>query len=198
MPRSTSSPEAWPAETRLFGARADHSPARRIGRTDDIAAAVLFALTSTFMTGVSLGIDGGELLVQSGSSRRAAPEGRRPDPRKRGLSGRVGPVRGCSSMAEHQLPKLTVRVRFPSPAPDADTTFHGRCTISWHRAIRTHASGRSGIPGSLADPLTWIAGSLPTNTFSRPSCGKVQLTQAAGHQAGRWRSDQPIFRLTVS
>ena len=25
--------------------------------------------------------------------------------------------RGCSSMAEHQLPKLTVRVRFPSPAP---------------------------------------------------------------------------------
>ena len=23
---------------------------------------------------------------------------------------------GCSSMAEHQLPKLTVRVRFPSPA----------------------------------------------------------------------------------
>ena len=28
-----------------------------------------------------------------------------------------GLARGCSSMAEHQLPKLTVRVRFPSPAP---------------------------------------------------------------------------------
>ena len=26
-------------------------------------------------------------------------------------------ARGCSSMAEHQLPKLTVRVRFSSPAP---------------------------------------------------------------------------------
>ena len=26
-------------------------------------------------------------------------------------------ARGCSSMAEHQLPKLTVGVRFPSPAP---------------------------------------------------------------------------------
>ena len=26
-------------------------------------------------------------------------------------------LRGCSSMVEHQLPKLTVRVRFPSPAP---------------------------------------------------------------------------------
>src|ERR1700689_5265063 len=25
--------------------------------------------------------------------------------------------RGCSSMVEHQLPKLTVRVRFSSPAP---------------------------------------------------------------------------------
>lgn len=26
-------------------------------------------------------------------------------------------VRGCSSMVEHQLPKLDTRVRFPSPAP---------------------------------------------------------------------------------
>ncbi len=26
-------------------------------------------------------------------------------------------VRGCSSMAEHQLPKLNMRVRFPSSAP---------------------------------------------------------------------------------
>jgi hypothetical protein len=32
----------------------------------------------------------------------------------------AGP-RGCSSMAEHQLPKLTVRVRFPSPAPKMKT-----------------------------------------------------------------------------
>ena len=27
------------------------------------------------------------------------------------------PICGCSSMAEHQLPKLIARVRFPSPAP---------------------------------------------------------------------------------
>jgi hypothetical protein len=32
-------------------------------------------------------------------------------------SGTIWRVCGCSSMAEHQLPKLTVRVRFPSPAP---------------------------------------------------------------------------------
>ncbi len=29
------------------------------------------------------------------------------------------PRRGCSSMVEQKLPKLTTRVRFPSPAPAA-------------------------------------------------------------------------------
>jgi NAD(P)-dependent dehydrogenase (short-subunit alcohol dehydrogenase family) len=47
----------------LFAARTANSPARRIGTPDDIAEAVVFALTNTFMTGVSLGIDGGETLV---------------------------------------------------------------------------------------------------------------------------------------
>ena len=31
------------------------------------------------------------------------------------------PLRGCSSMAERQLPKLRTRVRFPSPAPTTQT-----------------------------------------------------------------------------
>jgi hypothetical protein len=31
--------------------------------------------------------------------------------------------RGCSSMAELQLPKLTARVRFPSPAPTSKIAF---------------------------------------------------------------------------
>ena len=30
----------------------------------------------------------------------------------------IGAERGCSSMAEHQLPKLNTWVRFPSPAPN--------------------------------------------------------------------------------
>jgi NAD(P)-dependent dehydrogenase (short-subunit alcohol dehydrogenase family) len=47
----------------LFAARAATSPARRIGTADDVAEAVLFALTNTFLTGVSLGVDGGEPLV---------------------------------------------------------------------------------------------------------------------------------------
>ena len=39
------------------------NPARRIGTPDDIAKGVLFALTSTFLTGQTLHIDGGEPLT---------------------------------------------------------------------------------------------------------------------------------------
>ena len=42
---------------------ADSNPARRIGTPDDIAGAVLFAMTNTFMTGVTLKVDGGEPLT---------------------------------------------------------------------------------------------------------------------------------------
>ena len=42
---------------------AAHNPAGRIGTPDDIAAAVLFAMTNTFMTGMTLKIDGGEPLT---------------------------------------------------------------------------------------------------------------------------------------
>lgn len=39
------------------------NPAGRIGTVDDVAHAVLFALTNTFTTGVTLKVDGGEPLV---------------------------------------------------------------------------------------------------------------------------------------
>jgi NAD(P)-dependent dehydrogenase (short-subunit alcohol dehydrogenase family) len=39
------------------------NPVQRIGTTDDIASAVLFAMTSTFLTGQTLHIDGGEPLT---------------------------------------------------------------------------------------------------------------------------------------
>ncbi|WP_198170932.1 SDR family oxidoreductase [Actinoplanes awajinensis] len=51
------------AKERLFAARSTTSPARRIGTPDDIADAVVFAVTTPFLTGVSLAIDGGEPLV---------------------------------------------------------------------------------------------------------------------------------------
>ena len=39
------------------------NPARRIGTTDDVANTVLFAMSSTFLTGQTLHIDGGEPLT---------------------------------------------------------------------------------------------------------------------------------------
>jgi NAD(P)-dependent dehydrogenase (short-subunit alcohol dehydrogenase family) len=39
------------------------NPTRRIGTTQDIADAVLFAMTNTFMTGMTLKVDGGEPLT---------------------------------------------------------------------------------------------------------------------------------------
>lgn len=47
----------------LFAAQGQRNPARRIGTADDIAAAVLFAMTNTFLTGVTLAVDGGEALT---------------------------------------------------------------------------------------------------------------------------------------
>lgn len=42
---------------------AGSNPAGRIGSPDDVAGAVLFAMTNTFLTGVTLKVDGGEPLV---------------------------------------------------------------------------------------------------------------------------------------
>ncbi len=46
-----------------FAHVSDTNPARRIGTVDDVADAVLFALTNTFLTGVTLKVDGGEPLI---------------------------------------------------------------------------------------------------------------------------------------
>jgi NAD(P)-dependent dehydrogenase (short-subunit alcohol dehydrogenase family) len=59
---------AWDAfgeqgKAQYFADVSARNPARRIGTTDDIANAVLFALTSTFLTGQTLHIDGGEPLT---------------------------------------------------------------------------------------------------------------------------------------
>jgi NAD(P)-dependent dehydrogenase (short-subunit alcohol dehydrogenase family) len=46
-----------------FADISSRNPARRIGTVDDIASGVLFALTNTFLTGVTLHVDGGESLT---------------------------------------------------------------------------------------------------------------------------------------
>jgi NAD(P)-dependent dehydrogenase (short-subunit alcohol dehydrogenase family) len=47
----------------LFAGLVERNPARRVGNPDDVAQAVIFALTNTFLTGISLPVDGGEPLV---------------------------------------------------------------------------------------------------------------------------------------
>jgi NAD(P)-dependent dehydrogenase (short-subunit alcohol dehydrogenase family) len=47
----------------MFAAKEKLSPAGRVGTAGDIAGAILFALTSTFLTGTSINVDGGEPLV---------------------------------------------------------------------------------------------------------------------------------------
>lgn len=46
-----------------FAHVSDTNPAGRIGIVEDVAEAVLFALTNTFMTGMTLKVDGGEPLI---------------------------------------------------------------------------------------------------------------------------------------
>jgi len=51
------------AKDAMFAEQSKLNPAGRIGAADDIAQAVLFALTNTFLTGVTLAVDGGEVLT---------------------------------------------------------------------------------------------------------------------------------------
>ncbi|MCU1420635.1 MAG: short-chain dehydrogenase [Microbacteriaceae bacterium] len=47
----------------LFERRSENNPAGRVGRAEDVARAVIFALEADFVTGLSIPVDGGELLV---------------------------------------------------------------------------------------------------------------------------------------
>jgi NAD(P)-dependent dehydrogenase (short-subunit alcohol dehydrogenase family) len=51
------------ARERLFTEFAQKSPARRVGRPEDLAAAALFAIDNPFLTGTVLAVDGGGLLM---------------------------------------------------------------------------------------------------------------------------------------
>lgn len=59
---------AWDAlgdegKANYFQDMSTRNPARRIGTEEDIAEAVLYAMTSTFVTGTTLRVDGGEPLI---------------------------------------------------------------------------------------------------------------------------------------
>ena len=115
-------------------------------------------------------------------------------------SASLGPSpRGCSSMAEHQLPKLTMRVRFPSPAPAPRPQVRGAFVVSDPapggavsgpcpyrafdlRAGRLDPGGDGGGDGPLP-VLGWRAGrSAPPGCWSGPSSPSAP---------GGWRSRPP-------
>lgn len=51
------------ARGRMFADFGQRSPARRVGRPEDLADAVLFAIGNPFLTGAVLAVDGGALLM---------------------------------------------------------------------------------------------------------------------------------------
>jgi NAD(P)-dependent dehydrogenase (short-subunit alcohol dehydrogenase family) len=51
------------AKADLFAHRVAENPVGRLGTAEDVADAVIFALTSTFVTGTSVSVDGGEPIV---------------------------------------------------------------------------------------------------------------------------------------
>src|SRR5258708_36264505 len=64
----------------------------------------------------------------------------------------LGGSRGCSSMAEHQLPKLTVRVRFSSPAPTKDSQVRPACRHSGQDRTQTAGERRARyVPECFGD-----------------------------------------------
>jgi hypothetical protein len=59
---------AWDAlgedgKAKLFAERSERNPAGRIGAPEDIGDAAILAMTNTFMTGLTLHVDGGERLT---------------------------------------------------------------------------------------------------------------------------------------
>ncbi len=51
------------SKAQLYKRATETNPARRIGQSEDVANAVIFCMTNTFLTGTTLKVDGGEVLV---------------------------------------------------------------------------------------------------------------------------------------
>ena len=89
----------------------------------------------------------------------------------------IGAFRGCSSMVEHQLPKLTVRVRFSSPAP-------------MKRTPRSSGGSSSLVWETRRDPSR--SGSGSTDLVTRP--GEPRSRPTLHWPNGGWRTGGLTFR----
>ncbi len=103
-----------------------------------------------------------------------------------------GLSRGCSSMAEHQLPKLTVRVRFSSPAQSTRPPrlgalcFESRLARRESGAPAPKAAGGSRHAQPRTSPEPHRAG-----THQLPSIGAPHLCEQALLPLDSWTSRSP-------
>src|SRR5699024_9737153 len=96
-------------------------------------------------------------------------------------------MRGCSSMVELQLPKLTARVRFPSPAP---------CDVSGHRSqvsqdiVREERAPVSDHRGSLRWGWYPRVGSMACSARGSPGMRSMTVMSASSR---RMRTRAPVW-----
>ena len=87
--------------------------------------------------------------------------------------------RGCSSMVELQLPKLTARVRFPSPAPQERP---GSARFRAFHRFRHRAPGPAPSgPDGRADPVC----DRGSHHKSRPGSARAGIRRSAGRRGRR-------------
>jgi hypothetical protein len=109
-----------------------------------------------------------------------------------GVLARDERARGCSSMAEHQLPKLTVRVRFPSPAPPQRPSSQAVPAPSWPLRFRRRTPAcplRARCPGRQWAIQSRRDGSVPVGCGVQVDArGAGARMSHAGHEIRQRRS----------
>ena len=89
--------------------------------------------------------------------------------------------RGCSSMVELQLPKLTARVRFPSPAPQERP---GSARFRAFHRFR-HRASRAGPVGTGPDGRADSVCDRGSHHKSRPGSARAGIRRSAGRRGRR-------------
>jgi hypothetical protein len=100
--------------------------------------------------------------------------------------------RGCSSMAERQLPKLHTRVRFPSPAPHEGPSVLlvtppapiGRFLRTTHEVHYLARKARDKKPSAIGDVASWIC---------RPDCNNRRIWSCPWVTSSSTSSNMVLF-----
>ena len=114
-------------------------------------------------------------------------------------------ARGCSSMAERQLPKLNTRVRFPSPAPASSRTSY-RSRRRFFVPNKRHLSLTSSLLLSKLNPLRWASiwvffCKVRSTSFPATACGycrKLRSLPCASFQIRSTLASDLFFLLRAT